>query len=308
MAVKSAFYYRRGAGGKVAIEDQSVSTGNRYWVHSGTGTDGTAYGFTPDKPFKTIDYAIGKCTASKGDIIFVMPGHAENLATATAINCDVAGVTIQGIGSGSLIPTVSFTALAGSITIGAANVTLRNLRLVANATDGVTTGLTVAAAGDGLTLDGVQFRDTATTKEFLIHVSVATTVTDMLVKNCSFVGLTGGSMTNSILFAGTSTDCVIEDSYFFVDSSDSVIDHLAGASVNLVVRRNVVINADTGAAGYCVQNKSDGTGVVHDNRFAYNKVDAEISGGAATWWFNNYASNTIAESGLLDPATTHAIP
>ncbi len=73
-------------------------------------------------------------------------------------------------------------------------------------------------------------------------------------------------MTNSILFAGTSADCVIEDSYIFVDSADDVIDHLAGASVNLVVRRNVVINADTGAAGYCLRYKSDGTGVAYDNR------------------------------------------
>lgn len=307
MAVKSALYYRRGAGGKVAIEDQSVSTGDRYWVHSGTGTDGTAYGFTPDKPYATIDYAVSQCTASKGDIVFVMPGHAEDITTATAINCDVAGVIIQGIGEGNLIPTVSTTAAAGALTVGAANVTIRNIRFLANFATGTTQGIAIAAAGDGCTLDGVQFRDTSAANEYLIHINVATTVTDLTIKNCSFV-TAAGSMTNSILFAGTSTDCVIEDNYFFVDSSDSVIDHATGASVNICIRRNVVINADTGAAGYCVQLKSDGTGVVHDNRLAYNNVAAEIGVGAAAWWFENYASNTIAESGLLDPATAHAIP
>lgn len=277
-----------------------------FFVHSGSG-NASYDGLTPERALATIDAAIGKCTASRGDTIFVLPGHAENIATATAINCDVAGITIVGLGQGNLIPTISTTAAAGSITIGAANVTLRNLRLLAAFETGTTTMITIAAAGDGCTLDGLQFRDTSATFEALIHVSVATTVTDLLIKNCSFV-TAAGSLTNSILFAGTSTDVVIEDNYFFVDSSDDVIDHLAAASVNLVIRRNVIINADTGAAGYCVRYKSDGTGVCHDNRFAYNKVDAEISIGAAAWWFNNYASNTIAESGLLDPSTAHAIP
>ena len=47
---------------------------------------------------------------------------------------------------------------------------------------------------------------------------------------------------------------------------------------------------------------------MHNNLCGYNKVDAEMLVGAATWFFQNFASNTIAESGLLDPATSHAIP
>jgi hypothetical protein len=300
---------RHQPGGLFAIIDKEIYPGNIFWVDSGNaaGSDADGYGQNPDAPFKTIDYAIGKCTASNGDVVIVLPGHAENITTATAINCDVAGVTIQGIGSGSLIPTISTTAAAGSITIGAANVTLRNLRLLANFETGTTTMITIAAAGDGCTLDGLQFRDTSATFEALIHVSVATTVDDLTVKNCSFV-TAAGSLTNSILFAGTTTNLVIEDNVFLVDSSDSVIDHAAGKGTDSRFSRNVVVNADTGAAGYCLELKSDSTGVANDNRFAYNKVDAEISVGAATWWFENYASNTIAESGRLDPTTAHAIP
>jgi hypothetical protein len=305
---RTALYARKQPGGVYTLSEIEAQPGNVFFVHSGTGTDSEGYGQGPDSPVATIDYAIGLCTASKGDVIYVLPGHAENITTATGINCDVAGVSIIGLGKGNLKPTVTATAAAGSVTVAAANVTLKNLRLVSNFATGCTSALTVAATGDGLTLDGIECRDGAANKEWLIHVSVATTVTDMLITRCSFVGLTGESMTNSILFAGTSTDCVIEDSYFFVDSSDDVIDHLTGASVNLTVRRCVVINADTDAAGYCLRYKSDGTGIAHDNRFAYNKIDAEVSVGAAAWWIENYASNTIAQSGLLDPATSHAIP
>lgn len=308
--VMTPLFSRKQPGGVYTIVDVPEHPGNIFFVDSGhaAAVDAAGAGRSPDKPLATLDYAIGLCTANNGDVIYVMPGHAENLTAADTVDCDVAGISIIGLGRGNLLPTFSATATAGSITVDAANVTIKNIRLVANITDGATKALTLTASADGCTLDGIQCRDTATTKEWLIHISVATTVTDLVIRNCSLVGLAGGSMTNSILFAGTSQDCVIEDNYIFVDSSDDVIDHLTGASVNLVVRRNIVINADTDAAGYCLRYKSDGTGVAYENKFAYNKVDAEVSVGAAAWWFDNKASNTIAESGLLDPATTHAIP
>ena len=298
--------------GGVPVGGAPPITGNVWFVDSGAadGADnvGNGYGRSPVKPFLTLDYAIGQCTASNGDVIYLLPGHAENLAAADTVDCDVAGVTIIGLGRGSLIPTFSTTAAAGSITVDAANVTIQNVKLVANFATGTTKGITITANGDGCTLDGVHFRDTAATSEFLIHISVATTVSDLWIKNCTFVTAAGGSLTNAILFAGTSVDAVIEHCYFYVDSADSVIDHATGASTNLYIHHCTIVNVDTGGALYCIQNKSDGTGVVHDCRLGYNKVDAEVSVGAATWWFENYATNTIAESGLLDPATSHAIP
>ena len=306
MTNRTALFSRHQPGGVFTVDDYKEHPANIWWVDSDNGTDATGYGGNPDIPVASIDYAFGLC--GEGDKVYVQPWHEENLITATAINADVAGVTVEGLKWGNLMPTLSMTAAAGAITVAAANVTLKNLKLVANFATGVTQGIAVAATGDGCTLDGIVCRDTTTDKEFLVHINVATTVDDLTIRNCSLVGLTGGSMTNSILFAGTSTNALIEDNYIFVDSSDDVIDHLAAASVNLVVRRNVIINADTDAAGYCLRYKSDGTGAAYHNLMAYNKDNAEISIGAAAWWFENYASNTIAESGRLDPTTAHAIP
>lgn len=303
---RTALFSRKQSGGLFTVDDFAEHPGAIFFVHSGTGAD-TNGGTNPDTPLATIDAAIGKCTASKGDVIYVMPGHAENVTTATGINCDVVGITIIGMGHGNLLPTISFTAAAGSITVGAASVTLRNMRLVANFATGTTAGITIAAAGDGCTLDGIQFRDTSAANEFLIHVKVATTVTDLRLVGCDFVTL-AGSLTGSVVFAGVSTNAVIEDCSWYVDSSDSVIDHQTTAAVNFRMRRCEIINVDAGAAGYCVELKTASTGIVRDCRFGYGKNDAEVSLGDATWWFENYASNTIAESGLIDPSTTHAIP
>lgn len=303
---KSALVNRKTPGGVFAIEDQSLSTGDRYYVHSGTGSS-TNSGTSPIDPMATIDQAINKCTASQGDIIYVMPYHVENVTTATGINCDLIGISIIGLGDGDSIPTVSFTAAAGSVTVSVASVTLKNLKFVANFETGVTTGLTIAAGADGLTLDGLQFVDTSATFEFLIHASIATGVDRLLIKNCRFIG-TAGTMSGSLVFAGTSLDAEICNNYWRVDSSNSVIFHDTGVASNMYLHHNAIINFDTNTAEYCAEFKTASTGCAHDNRFGYTKIDAEVFKGDAMFWFENYMSNTIAESGLLMPTTSHAIP
>lgn len=304
---RTALFSRKQAGGLFTIVDLPKIPNDVFFVHSGTGSDAEGYGYNPDSPTATLDAAINLCAASKGDKIYLLPGHAEDIATATAVNCDVIGLDIEGIGKGSLIPTLSSTAAAGSITIGADNVALKNIRLTANYAGGSAKAITVSTGSDYLTLDGVQFRDTGTGSEWLIHVGFDGAHTEPVMKNCSCIGL-GGTMTNSILAAGILTNPKFLNNFILVDSSDDVMDFVAAASVNVFVEGNRVYNLDTDTAGYCIRFKSDATGIVCNNVFAYNKNDAEVTSGAAVWWFENYCSNTVGESGKLDPANSAAIP
>lgn len=68
-----------------------------------TGSDNNSGDF--NAPFATLDYAIGRCTASRGDIICVKPGYTDEITAAGTIAADVAGVSILGLGMGSLRPT-----------------------------------------------------------------------------------------------------------------------------------------------------------------------------------------------------------
>ena len=310
MGTRTALFSRNQPGGVFTISDLEEHPGDIWFVDSGhaSASDAAGYGQNPDAPFATLDYAIGQCTASNGDVIYVMPGHAENLTAADSIDVDVAGIKIIGLGWGALKPTFSTTAAAGSFKVDAANVLVRNLRLVANFATGTTAGMTLTANATNLIVEDCDWRDTSAANEFLLHVTIPTGVGPATFRRCTFV-TAAGSMTNSFLFAGTSTSFTIEDCYFFVDSADSVIDHAAGASTNLRIHNNTIINIDTGAAGYCIEQKSDGTGVASRNLLAYNKVDAEVGVGAATWWFENYATNTVGtSSGVLDPAAGAAVP
>ena len=141
--------------------------GQVFWVSNATtlltGQRGGSNGNngTFDSPFSTLDYAIGRCVANRGDIIFAKPGHAENLATAAVIAADVAGVAIIGLGVGSNVPTFSWTAAAATLSITAANVSFSNIKFVANFAD-VTTMFDVSGAGDGLSFENCVFTDTST--------------------------------------------------------------------------------------------------------------------------------------------------
>jgi len=128
---KTELFVRQQPGGMFSVINESLTTGSIFFVHSGTGTNAAGGGQNPDAPLATLDYAIGLCTASKGDTIYVMPGHAETIAATDGFDADVAGIRIIGMGWGALRPTFNMTATASQVNIGAHNVTIENLRFVA---------------------------------------------------------------------------------------------------------------------------------------------------------------------------------
>ena len=152
MATRATLFSRTQPGGVYTITDIEQHPGDVWFVKSGTGTDGAGYGQNPDSPFATIDYAIGQCTASQGDVIYVLPGHAETCTAA--VTCDVAGVSIIGLGKGRLIPALTNSGAHDLVTVTAANVMLKNLRLIGSAAD--CTALVNIAAAD-LTMLGRLF-------------------------------------------------------------------------------------------------------------------------------------------------------
>src|SRR3954465_15992314 len=99
---RTALFARKQAGGMFAVVNQSLTTGNIYFVKSGTGSsDAAGYGQNPDAPFATIAYALAQETANQGDRIYVMPGHTEAIADATTFAAAIAGVQVIGLGAGS---------------------------------------------------------------------------------------------------------------------------------------------------------------------------------------------------------------
>lgn len=166
--------------------------GEVFWVNSTTvlpvgGTspsDGNKG--TYQQPFSTITKALTACTADRGDIIAVMPGYTENIATAAAEVWNVAGVAIVGLGTGSLRPKLSFTAAAATHTITAANMSFHNIGWEANFAD-VAIGLDVSAV-DGLSFENCHFTEAGTDLNFVHVIDLATGADDISFKGCTSIG------------------------------------------------------------------------------------------------------------------------
>ena len=128
---KTPLFGRKAKGGIFSIVDESVLTGNIWWVDSGNtsnGSDAVGFGRNPDAPFLTINYAVDQATASNGDWIIVMAGHSEQVTTAGGLDLDKIGLTIKFLGEGANRATIDFAATTADMDIDAASITLINPR------------------------------------------------------------------------------------------------------------------------------------------------------------------------------------
>ena len=79
-----------------------------YVDNSITGASDTFSGERISSPMATIDAAIGRTTANRGDTIIVGPRHAETVIAAGGIALDVANVNVIGLNVAGQKPMITF--------------------------------------------------------------------------------------------------------------------------------------------------------------------------------------------------------
>lgn len=220
---RTGLFVKKQSGGMFSVEDMLLGTGSRFYVHSGTGSDTVGYGYNPDSPTATIDYAHNLCTANKNDMVIVMPGHAETLTGAAGISCDTAGVTFVGLGNGTNRPTITFgTSANADINVSAANVKwtgspgggggfkmVSNVNNLANFFD---------LDEGNCTIEDCLFV-TSSAKEAVNFINIATTKDDFVFRRLDFrqptdpEGTDAGANTGGI-YCVDSENIFLEDIYF----------------------------------------------------------------------------------------------
>jgi hypothetical protein len=248
----------------------------------------------------TLDYAVGLCTASKGDIIYLMPGHAESISSATGCVVDIAGVQVIGLGIGSLQPTFTLgTDTAAIISVTAANVRIKNIKIISNLAD-IAVGLNLGALADGAVIEDCLFMDGASNKELTIMLNVAAACHDVEIRNCRFIGNVGSDDTNAILFAGASDYSRVIGNYVHGKFSAAPIAASAAASVSMIIADNCVNNAETGA-GLTITAHASTTGLAVRNLCLGAKDTVHLVL-AAMMVAENYDSNAAGASAIIKPA------
>jgi len=285
-----------------AVVNESITTGNIFFVDSGTGTNGAGYGRNPDAPTATIDYAVGLCTANNGDIIYVMPGHAEVVSAAAGLDLDVAGISVIGIGSGTDQPTVTLdTATTADVDVDAANITVENIHFRANFAD-------VAAAIDvnstDFTLRNCRFSDVATNMNAKIWVqdAAAAASSRITIQGCHAIAKDAAN-THFVNFAGTGDGHVVRDNILIGDWGTMCIGG-AGVVTNATILNNVISNAATDNDS-CINFAATATGIVMGNLCAGGAAQANgVTATAMALAQNYYGVVSEDLSAILDPIAT----
>ncbi len=300
---RSPLFYKKVAGGMPVILDTSKFTGNIFYVDSAVGTDGAGYGTTPDAPFDSIDYAIGKCTANQGDVILVLPGHSESPDAAGGITADIAGITIIGLGNGEDRPTITVgpTADAATFLVSAVDVAIKNL-IFQPGNDGVDVLLDIDA--DGCIVEECEFRSDETNAYQAdnyvdINGGGANAADRCVIKNCRFTSPTAGAAA-AINIGAVEDSLRIEDNWIDGDWSNGGI-YSASAFTNSLVARNIVANR--AAATCAIRFTAAATGLLVDNRMYGNTLGTILDPGSMMCC-GNLETDAIDQAGVDSPRTS----
>jgi len=286
-------------------------TGKYIYVGNATGQNGTAgsEGSDPSAPINSITNALLKCTANNMDVIVVLPGYTETVAVASGLNINVAGVTVVGLGTGSLRPTISLSATASTIAMSAANTTLKNFIVKSTIADNVTAIITSAK---NVTIESVEFPEPAANLNIITCIAtsaVANASDGLTIKGCKRDSVDAATLAFISILEATN-DITISDCYDYHTYGANVGQFMIQGAFELlnvkVLRNTLIIVGDN--SGQNVGNLITGSGTASYGIVAYNLVGGIDVGGlldTATLdyqHFENYFAGILAKSGLILPA------
>ena len=288
--------------------DSLFTTGTVLFVNSVTGSNDNS-GTDPSTPKATVQGAISAATASKGDKIVCMVGHAETV-TATSINLSKAGVTVICLGHGLERPTFTYGAAAATITVSAANCAFLGGHHIGNF-DNILSAFTLGASKN-FSLIGNTFVDNTAALHFMSIVITNATDNDsdgLTIVDNKWYGLAlAPDAAISILAA--ELHLTVTDNFVDMGATNDVghfITFAAKITKGTQILRNILIV--TGATGATVGVFMTGsgtthTGVVADNYAASLDATTELFSTAALtfYLFNNRYTGAVTGQGYLLPA------
>jgi len=224
-------FYRKNPGSIAQIANETIYPGNIFFVDSVTGINATGGGYSPAAPFASITYALTKCIASMGDVIFTAPGHTESITTAGAITA-VAGVKVIGLGWGNNRPLFTWNTSTAATMAMSASMRFENC-VFKNGLDGMVAPIIISAAD-------VQFINCETIDNNASYAATnfitTTAAADRFqLLDWTHTGIGGKTGAVSALTIVGGTDIVIKPKSVVLDASTAVINNITTASVNLQI-------------------------------------------------------------------------
>lgn len=278
-----------------------MTTGQVFFVDSGhsMASDSVGHG-TVDRPYATINYAVGKCFANNSDHIVVMPGHTETISGASALLADVAGVTIVGVGYGAARPVLSFTATSSTFDVTAASLTMNNFLLTGDV-DAIVTMMNVSAAD--CTLRNIETRDV--TGQMTDCITSDANADRLLIDGWVHRGAAADGGDHALILNG-GTDQEIKNFALYGNFDEGAIEAETAATVRTRIHDGLIWTE--GAEDLAIIMLTASTGVIGPNLQIVLQDDAanidECLVGDAMYYVDPiYIVNAVAEKAYLTPIT-----
>ena len=247
-----------------------------YWVGNNSslmvgekGASNTNKGGFLD-PVSTLDYAIGLC--SPNDVIYVRPGYTQSMTAADAVDVDVAGITIIGLGRGTTRPKFTYDNSAGEFVLGAVNVHIENLWFVPSVT-GITKAIDVESGSTGFEIVNCRFGDaeTAGTDEFNVSILIAATTTDGKIYN-NYINMGEAGAVAAITITGACHRTEIVGNTILGDYSTANINSITTLQSDLIITDNLLVNGVTSGLNTepTIELLTGSSGVIARNNSAAN--------------------------------------
>lgn len=260
------------------------------------------------RPFATIEKAISRCVADRGDIIAVMPGHDETITSAAAIDLDVAGVQLLGLGHGNKMATIRHNHASATVAVGADNVVIENMRFLADITS-VAVGINVEDGVDHCVIRGCHFGVVAAgTDEYSDVIKFNDASNNAIVEDC-VIDMDIAAAVSAIAFVKDSDKSIVRNNVIRGDYSTANIRGATTLSTNLLIKDNILENGVGGNlnAQPVIELLTGSTGTIANNYCVCNLATKAAAIVADTCLlFQNYYNEDIssaATGGIIGAAS-----
>ncbi len=240
----------------------------------------------------------GAVVADRNDVILLAPGHTETIVAAAGISLDIAGVTVLGLGTGSLRPTFNFTtSTAADINIDAANVTIENCIFNLTGVDALVAPIDVNATD--FTLRNCLVVTASASAQATLGILTDANASRMTLEGNEFLGTTDAGTAAAVRIVGGNEHRILNNRFYGAyTTSLGAIDNVTTAALRCTVAGNVIENA-TASSTKAMVWVSTSTGSIYNNRMQILSGTAPITGAAMSWSGGNYYAGAIATAGTL---------
>jgi hypothetical protein len=291
------------------------------WVAPGSnvtflGPPGVFDGFAENARVSTLASAAARSRASKNDLIFALPGYAENVSAAAFASIP-AGTKLIGLGvpgEGSA-PKLTWTAATSTLPLNAADILIQNMTLDFAGVADCAAPITVSAAGCAIENCRIVMQNDTPSFSALSGITLAAGAHRFRLNTNTFVAdsedddanVTGGCLNIGAAVIGVE---VKDNRFTFACPGDTVgIVDVTAAAKQLDISDNLFYQLATNAAFCIILDNVAAQGFVVRNRMRVTEDVAPASAGllvgAAALILNS--GNLVSASSTADATLVDAV-